>query len=164
MGGFTLIELLVVVAIISMLAATALASLNQGRYAAKDAKIMQTVQQFGKLMELNFLDHQSYVQLMASWDNTAANCSDSFSGSVHGTRARELCTEIVRLSNNSTNAFYTGVAPGPGIASSTHYSIMAWLPGRGAYFCLGSSGRVSKQQGLPGFTLYWYEPGCYNNP
>lgn len=162
-AGFTLIELLMVVAIIGMLTSVVLASFNRQRLLAKDTAIVQTVEQFSRLIELNFLDHNSYAQMQSGWDNTITNCLNSFTTSVHVAKARELCQQVIRLNGSvGTNAFYTGVfAP---FTNGAHYSIMAWLPGKGSYFCVGSSGKLSSTQGLPGYTNYWYEPGCANNP
>jgi len=58
--GFTLIELLVVVAIMGMLAALAVVSLNNARARARDARRISDIKQIQTALELYFLDNNAY--------------------------------------------------------------------------------------------------------
>ena len=58
--GFTLVELLIVIAIIGMLAAIAMFSLNRARVKARDAKRISDVKQIQTALELYYYDNNSY--------------------------------------------------------------------------------------------------------
>ncbi len=58
--GFTLIELLVVVAIMGMLAALAVVSLNNARARARDARRISDIKQIQTALELYYLDNSDY--------------------------------------------------------------------------------------------------------
>jgi prepilin-type N-terminal cleavage/methylation domain-containing protein len=58
--GFTLIELLVVVAIISLLTAVTLASLNTARARGQDAKVLAEYKQIQIAMEMFYNEHGRY--------------------------------------------------------------------------------------------------------
>lgn len=62
--GFTLIELLVVVAIIGILAAVVMSSLNSAREKARDARRMSDIKEIGKAIELYIADngYAPYIQ------------------------------------------------------------------------------------------------------
>ena len=59
-AGFTLIELLVVVAIMGLLAALAVISLNSARARARDASRISNIKQVQTALELYFLDNYKY--------------------------------------------------------------------------------------------------------
>ncbi|MDD5551098.1 MAG: prepilin-type N-terminal cleavage/methylation domain-containing protein [Candidatus Omnitrophica bacterium] len=58
--GFTLIELLVVVAIMGLMAALAIVSLNQARAKARDARRVADVKQIQTALELYYMDQAKY--------------------------------------------------------------------------------------------------------
>lgn len=71
--GFTLIELLVVVAIIGVLASVVLASLNDARARARDAKRLADIQTFQTALEVYNLDNGRYpITSWASSNGTGA--------------------------------------------------------------------------------------------
>ena len=58
--GFTLIELMVVVAIMGLLAALAVISLNNARQRARDARRISDIKQIQTALELYYLDNNEY--------------------------------------------------------------------------------------------------------
>jgi type II secretion system protein G len=83
--GFTLIELLVVVAIMGMLAALAVVSLNNARARARDARRVSDIKQIQTALELYYLDQNTYPNLTIdtaidgrclSANGFAASCTD----------------------------------------------------------------------------------------
>ncbi|MFA5050718.1 MAG: prepilin-type N-terminal cleavage/methylation domain-containing protein [Patescibacteria group bacterium] len=58
--GFTLIELLVVVAIMGLMAALAIISLNQARAKARDARRIADIKQIQTALELYYMDKDAY--------------------------------------------------------------------------------------------------------
>ena len=154
--GFTLIELLVVVAIIGMLSSVALGSLNVARGKARDASIKTHVRQFSTLMALQHSDTGSFSALQSGWDYGAGECANSFSG-TYAAKAREICAAITAL--NTPSGMYTGVNTGGGFSTVSNYAIMAYLPGAGQWFCVGSSGGTYQ-----GPSNGWVGNGCHANP
>jgi len=82
--GFTLIELMVVVAIMGLLAALAVISLNNARARARDARRISDVKQVQTALELYYLDNQEYPDstgevieglCISSTNGLAATCS-----------------------------------------------------------------------------------------
>lgn len=151
--GFTLIELLVVIAIIGILASVVLASLNSARDKAKDAAVISGVQEFRKLMALQYTDTGSYAALQSGWDYSAADCNNSFSG-TYATNARQICAQIVEAGGS--------IHTGSNLGNASTFSIMAILPAKKTYYCLGSSGGWS--DATPLSVDNWNRVGCYSNP
>jgi len=71
--GFTLIELLIVIAIIGILSATVLVSLNTARAKARDARRISDIQEVRKALELYYLDHGAYP-VVSGWKGTTEGC------------------------------------------------------------------------------------------
>ena len=157
--GFTLIELLIVIAIIGVLSSIVITSLNSARSRAKDVSIKTTVLEFRKLMELEYLDNQSYANLNKGWVGTSPNVSCTARGYAgnYASEAIKICEKIRSYINPPTvNDFYTGNS----VSNSTHYSIMARLSSN-LFFGVGSSGRNSNTCEVADG---WSDPGCYANP
>ncbi|MDB5245386.1 MAG: prepilin peptidase dependent protein type pilus assembly protein PilA [Parcubacteria group bacterium] len=153
--GFTLIELLVVIAIIGLLSSVVLASLNAARVKAKDAAVRSEVRQLVTLMALDYSETGTYSNLESGgWRFAPADCNSGFSGN-YATNAKNICVAI--LSN--TDRLLTANASDP----SGKFSIMAGLPGKGTYFCSGSSGASSDVEPYPN-GAGWGNAGCWANP
>src|SRR6056297_1325722 len=76
--GFTLIELMVVVAIMGLLAALAVISLNNARQRARDARRISDVKQVQTALELYYLDNQEYPD--STGDIIEGKCISSSGG------------------------------------------------------------------------------------
>ncbi len=157
-SGFTLIELMVVISIVGLLSSILVSSLSSARLKGRDAKIRQQVLQMRTLMELDYSETSSYVNLQTGWHSTAAGCAASAFAGNYITKAREICTAIVD-SSSSSNFAGNSVYFGNNVNLSTKYSIMVYLPGQQTFFCVGSSGRTSV-----GTDGNWGSAGCYGNP
>lgn len=162
-NGFTLIELMVVISIIGVLSSVTISSLASTRLKARDAKIIQQVNQMRTLLEFEKSDSNSYANLLPlNWVSTQAGCNGFFSG-TYAAKAREICGAIVTnsASNFAGATSFAYFGPNTGTYSVvSNYSIMAYLPGAQVFYCVGSSGRNSKNT----TTTAWTNPGCYNNP
>jgi prepilin-type N-terminal cleavage/methylation domain-containing protein len=152
--GFTLIELLVVVAIISLLSSIVFASLNSARSKAKDASIRESMHQFTNLLELNYSDYGSYSNLQNTWVSTVAQCATTGWNGIYATNARQICVNILTANGGAGGGMHAGDC-----TASGKFSIMAYLPSKGTYFCSGSSNRTSDID-----TGTYASPGCCTNP
>ncbi len=156
--GFTLIELLVVISIIGLLSSVVLASLNTARGKARDASIKEEVQQVTRLMALNYSETGTYVQLQDwTWKYTVADCAASTVSGNYASQFINICKSVVLL-NGGVGGFFSGNS----VDGNNLFSVFAYLPSVGQFFCAGSSGANSA--GTPGTYSYWSGPGCYGNP
>lgn len=155
-AGFTLIELLVVIAIIGLLASVVMASLGSARTKARDAAIKAQVQQFAVLMELEYSDTGSYTNLQRGWMGGAYSCTTGSWGTgfagANASKATQFCQAIVNAGGN--------LHTGNNVEQVNRYAVMAWLPGKGRYYCAGSSGGRSDTETGDN----WLDAGCYANP
>ena len=71
--GFTLIELLIVIAIIGILSATVLVSLNTARAKARDVRRLSDIKQVQTALELYYFENGSYP-VRSSWIGTTPGC------------------------------------------------------------------------------------------
>lgn len=159
--GFTLIELLVSISIIGLLASILMGSLNTARLKARDAKIRQQVVQLRNLIELDYTENNaSFGNLQIGWFSSAAGCNAGAFGGNYVTKAREICSAIVTTSSNSNftgNSLYIG----NNVDLVTKYAIMAYLPGKQTFLCVGSSGKSSDNTTS---SNAWTQAGCFDNP
>jgi prepilin-type N-terminal cleavage/methylation domain-containing protein len=161
-AGFTLIELMVVISIIGLLSSILAGSLSTTRLKARDAKIKQQVLQLRNLIELDYLETtpNSYGNLQTGWYSTAAECAAGAFLGNYVSKARDICSAIVTSSSNSNfaaNSLYIG----NNVNLTTKYGIMAYLPGKQTFFCLGSSGKPSDTTTS---VNAWTQTGCFDNP
>lgn len=72
--GFTLIELLVVIAIIGVLSSVVLASLNNARTKARDARRINDLRQIQIALELYYDSNGRYPQPSQGWNTWSGHC------------------------------------------------------------------------------------------
>lgn len=120
--GFTLIELLVVIAIIGILAAVILASLNDARAKARDARRLGDMKAIQTALEMYYADNGQYPQ--TTW-------TSSYQGTWQtGVLGVALAPYLSKLPIDPTNS--SPIAPNGGI----NYS----------YYALSYSGTTTTQQ------------------
>jgi len=168
--GFTLIELLVVIAIIGLLSSVVLASLSNARLKSQDSTIIQEANQLRILMAQNYNTTGTYAELQPQqWFQSASDCDSggnyyynltgpAFLG-TYASQAVSICKNIVKNTNTGPSGYghmWIGTIYD---APTRHYSIMAFLPGKGKYYCTGSGGGNSDTD-----TDVWGGAGCYANP
>lgn len=157
--GFTLIELLVVIAVIGVLAAVVMGSLRTARNKAKDATLKVSIQEYWKLVSLDFNETGSYANLQPNvWVPTVTCNAMTLSGN-YATKARALCNDMITKASDwyGTNSrIYIGNER----SLSANFSIMVALSD-GSFICYGSSGQSNT---TPATTTYWVGKGCYSNP
>jgi len=159
--GFTLIELLIVIAIIGILSATVLVSLNSAREKARIAAIKTQAIEFRKLLQLEYSETGSYTNLQKGWvgdGNPNPLCENRGFAGTYASQAVAVCKALIANGASGNNMFHTGVnSP---YTTAEHFALMAILP-NGDMFCLGSSGRSSE---VDYSSANYTQPGCYSNP
>ncbi len=101
--------------------------------------------------ELSYSDSGTYATLAYGWDGTVAECNNSFTG-PQAVSVRQMCIAIINAGGN--------LHTGNNQDNANKYAIMAWLPGKGTYYCAGSSGGRSDTETGDN----WLDAGCYANP
>ncbi len=121
--GFTLIELLVIITIIGLLASIVLVSLKSARDKAKDAGIMESLNQVKPVAQLIFMKYDSYSTLC---DAGTLNQTQS----DYGTGLRQIESKVEDLNGSATHVCRTG---------TNSFCVSSPL-NRGGGFCVDSTG------------------------
>ena len=135
--GFTLIELMVVVAIMGLLAALAVISLNNARERARDARRISDIKQIQTALEMYYLDNHGYP---TTPQDGYPGCLEHLCISSGGTEG---------IDSNCSGTVYMNLTPsnpqprGDGDCANTNYKYTV-VPSSGSNtsyyidYCLGS--------------------------
>ena len=168
-SGFTLIELLAVISIISLLSSVILTSVNSARTKVRYSSFIQGLDQFSKLMELEYAAYGTYSGLSTNattgiayptWMGSVAECDLEYGPSTgtsqYLSNALALCKQIVTASGSGYYRLRIGNTSSP-----EKYSVQGYFDG-GLLDCFGSSGKTFKAPYDNGNA--YFKPGCSNNP
>lgn len=161
--GFTILELMVVITTIAILTSITLSALTTARLKGRDTAIKNEVRQMRILMQQSFSDTGTFAGVQTqSWITGSGDCS-VYVG-TYAAQAKQICLAIVSLSLSSGSGYlWSGTALlGSDPNQNKYYSIMAYLPGKGAFFCMGSNGQ-NTDTGTASSPTPWSQPGCYGD-
>jgi prepilin-type N-terminal cleavage/methylation domain-containing protein len=170
--GFTLIELLVVIAIIGILSSVIVATLHTAQLKGGDANIKSSMSEITKLYAEEYNDKGKYDELNTagidglydSYYKTVANCTSPAGPPLgqYATQMENICASLIQNETGCPTSGFPGYSNDACLLmrsmNQNTFTVTAWLPQAGEYYCMGSSGRASLSTG--GFT----EPGCFYNP
>lgn len=163
--GFTLLELLVVIAIIGVLSSVVMVSLSNAKSKARKAAFLSGLDQFTKLMQMEYEAYGSYVGLdSGGWvpSSPTTNTCDvqygpsSSKTSQHKTQAYNLCNQIVNNSGEPNYPFIIG-------AQTNSYSVSGWNGGDNLYYCMGTIGKTMGIPWVTGGVGVYQHIGCIGN-
>lgn len=134
-NGFTLIELLVVIAIVGILASVILASLNQSRVRARDAKRISELQEINKALDMYYSDHGRYPPISMSIMPPAITKRQSFFGRIaHAAVINGSDSTVTSIEAAlTTPTKYFSTIPKTDASYPYHYRGTS----SGEYYCLG---------------------------
>lgn len=137
--GFTLIELLIVIAIIGILAATVLVSLNTARLSAQNASAISTANSLMKLAQVSSLETGDYSAWRTGWDNCTFGGMDPNDPKTAEIKA--ACNAIPNITEGGIHWKYIGHWDSN--INNPALSIIVRLSD-GSFYCIGSHGGSSK--------------------
>ncbi len=165
--GFTLVEMVVVLAIIGLLLAVILPSLSASRAKGRDAAIRAEVKELQTLLEQHYNAYKNFSGITetaggagnkwysASGANSTLRCDDTtaFNTPRFIDKLRSMCTSITNKNSNNGKELFIG-------GNATQYSVMAYLPYKGTFVCVGTNGTSDTS---PGDGSNFSATGCINS-
>lgn len=184
--GFTLIEILVVMAIIGIAASIVIVNTSVSLQKAKDSNIILTANSIMKLAQVDCLYSGNYTKwgerdivpmqgiLNSVFIDNYDQCAGKFGATSSPPSVRAACQGILKSNGSlpgTTDVCSSGGMPclmitGLGF-SLVKLTVMAWLPGKNTYYCIGSNGKTSVapliDNGDGTFYPDFAAPGCLSD-
>lgn len=146
-----MVELLIVIAIIGILASIVLVNLSSARTKAKDAAIISSANAIMKAAQINSLSSGDYSLYKITQDT----CSSYSASTPNRSSMVDACNSIITNSGTAGSQFKLWMNSWGG-ANRVKFSVLAWLPGKQKYYCIGSNGGTSMETNSNG-------TGCGSN-
>ncbi len=164
--AFTLIELLIVVAIIGVLSAVIMSSVNNAREKGVMVANKRSAQELAKVFYKEYSDNGSFSNLLApgysnGWIPQHYTCDTLPLSGNYVSEYRNICNSIASRLGSSVTSYMMIAGDGSGGAGQK-FSIMLKISrndgAAGTWYCIGSSGRNYTG------SLLTNGSGCYYNP
>ena len=168
--AFTMIETMVAMFMIAILAGVVVTSVSYARGKARDARIIQGVNQLMQMAQADTMGNKNYVEWFSNppGPNHMIMDNNDCEAAFPDVTAEDICKEIINdIGPGALAAGPLWAGPDYGNTGTVNkLSIMTWLPHTSKYYCLGSSGKSSQTTNNDGTGCVggsWDCEGCFNN-